>query len=265
VGDGGFPGLAVFSLLGFAVVLGLIALLGLKPWEADPVEPRLEAPRFEAAVGESVALPPGRAVLVAGATVAPPASKPVQAVARPGDAEGPSTALAVAPARVVAVAEEVPSSPSPAPESGSGTEVPSDGATTVEAPSEGTSVPVAMPVRPDGPAAPGRPVPSGGPVLESCEGDEYVITIVLAPAGEEGEEASLEIVLQRFDEDGSVDELQLEGSLLDAEALALQLSSEGNCVYLEAGGLEEEEAPSDGTSQAVVPAEGASSSIPTSP
>ncbi len=132
----------------------------------------------------------------------------------------------------------------------------------MEAPPEGTSVPVATPVGSDG-GGPG-PVTSGGPVLESCDGDEYVITIVLVPAAEEGEEASVEIVLQRFAQDGSTDELQLEGSLLDAEALALQLSSEGNCVYLEADASMEEETPSDGTSQVVVPTEGVSSSIPTS-
>ncbi len=135
----------------------------------------------------------------------------------------------------------------------------------MEAPPEGTSLPVATPVSPDG-GGPGGPVALGGPVLESCEGDEYVITIVLVPGAEgEAEEASVEIVLQRFSEDGSVDELQLEGSLLDARNLALQLSSEGNCVYLEADAPVEEDAPSDGTSQVVVPAEGASSSTPASP
>jgi len=238
-------------------VLALIALLGLKPWEADPVEPRLEPPVFEAEVGEAIALPPERRAFVADATVASTGVKRVEvAVDRVSEVEGPAVALAVAPARVVAVAEM---SPAPVPEPGAGDEVPSDGATTVEAPSEGTSSPVRAPASPDG----------GGPgavaLLESCEGDEYVITIVLAPEAEEGEGASVEIVLQWFDEDGGVDELQLEGDALDAEALALQLSSEGNCVYLEAGGLAEGEAPSDGTSQAVVPAEGASPSIPASP
>ncbi len=94
-----------------------------------------------------------------------------------------------------------------------------------------------------------------------------MITVVLVPGtGENAEvEANVEIVLQLFNEDGSVDELQLEGDLLDARSLALQLTSEGNCVYLEADAPKEEEAPSDGTSQVVVPAEGASSSILASP
>jgi hypothetical protein len=257
-GDGGFPGLAVFSLLGFAVVLALIALLGLKPWEADSVEPRLKLPGFEAAVGESVALPPERGAFVADATVVPLGAQPLKTPAeRPIEAEAPSTALAVAPARLVAVAE-VPSAP--APEPGAGEEAPSVGATDGEAPPEGVSSPVSTSLpEPE----PGGPVTAGGPILESCDGDKYVITIVLTPDADEAEEASVEIVLQRFAEDGSVDELRLEGDLLDAEALAIQLSSEGNCVYLEADASMDEDAPSDGTSQVVVPAEGASSSVPT--
>lgn len=245
-------------------MLALIALLGLKPWAADSVEPRLQLPVFEAAVGESIAFPPERGAFVADAAVAPSGAKQVKAAAeRPSEAEGPSTALAVAPARLVAVAE-VPSSPAPEPAE-PGNEVPSDGATDVEAPPEGTSLPVSAPETPDG-GGPG-PVPSRGPVLESCEGDEYVITIVLVPGAGESEEveASVEIVLRLFNADGSVEELQLEGSTLDAENLALQLSSEGNCVYLEADAGGAEEAPSDGTSQAVVPSEGASSAIPSSP
>jgi hypothetical protein len=80
----------------------------------------------------------------------------------------------------------------------------------------------------------GGPVAAGGPSLESCEGDEYLITIELMPGAAGEGEGSVEIVLKRFDEDGSVEELHLEGDLLDARSLALQLSSEGNCVFLEA-------------------------------
>ena len=74
----------------------------------------------------------------------------------------------------------------------------------------------------------GAPAASGGPVTsgvggldpeQSCEGDEYVITI--APSTEAGgEEQSLEIVLTKFNEDGSTEELRLEGDLLDAQCLA---------------------------------------------
>lgn len=210
--------------------------MGLKPWEADSVEPRLFLPSFEAAVGDSVALPAGPVALVADAAAAPGRSKPVEGAARPSEAESTPVALAVAPARAIAVAA-VPHSPTtPAPESGAGTEVPSVGATDVEAPPEGTSVPATTPVAPGG-GTPGGPI-TAGPVLESCDGDEYVITILLAPETEEGE-ASVEIILKRVSADGTVDELTLEGDVLDAQRLALKLSSEGNCVVIEAAEPEE--------------------------
>jgi hypothetical protein len=229
------------------IVLTLVALMGLKPWEADSVEPRLSLPGFEAAVEDSVALPSGPVAHVSNAEVAPGRAEPVQVAKRQSEAEDAGAILAVAPARAIAVAT-VPSSPeTPAPESGAGDEVPSSGATDVEAPPEGTSSPVATPVSPGGGGA-GGPI-TAGPVLESCDGDEYVITIVLTPESEEGEEASVEIVLQRLNEDGSVDELRLEGDMLDAESLAVQLSAEGNCVVVEAA--EPEEADGDDAADAV--------------
>lgn len=98
-------------------------------------------------------------------------------------------------------------------------------------------------------------------MIESCEGDEYVITIALDPeASEEEEEPAVEIVLTKLNEDGSVEELQLEGDLLDAQSLALKLTSEGNCVSLEADAAMEDGAPSDGASPSFAPAEGAPSS-----
>ncbi len=213
--------------------------MGLKPWEADSVEPHLSLPSFEAAVGDSVALPSGPVALVADAAVAPGRAEPVKVTARPSEAEGAGAVLAVAPARAIAVAA-VPHSPAnPAPESGAGDEVPSVGATDVEAPTEGTSSPVATPVTPGG-GTPGGPITAGpGPVLESCDGDEYVITIVIDPETPEGEEAEVEIVLKRVSADGTIDELTLEGDVLDAQRLALQLSSEGNCVVVEASPLDE--------------------------
>jgi len=250
-------------------VLAFVALMGLKPWQSDSVEPRLTLP-FEAAVGDAVALEPSYA---GGGVTAPAGSKQVGVSAKPeGESRGP--VLAVAPAQVVAVAETpvaAPGATEPETEpAGAGDEVPSVGATDGEAPPEGTSSPVSTPVSDPGPGGPGRgPVASGGPAIESCDGDEYVISVVLVPGADEGEEsgeaeeASLEIVLQRFNEDGSVDELRLEGDLLDARNLALQLSLEGNCVVLEAA-TQEEEVPSGGTSQAVVPTEGTSSSGPNS-
>jgi len=243
-------------------MLAFVALMWLKPWGDDQVQPHLTLPGVaEVAVGEAVTLPSGPAVADRAAVHA--AAEPIAASRPPAEAESRELAFAVAPARAVAVANTpvvVPGAPET--EAGPGDEVPSVGATDGEAPPEGTSSPVSTP-----PSGPGNPGPTTA-VIESCEGDEYVITVVLVPGadeGEEAEEASVEIVLQRFNEDGSVDELKLDGDALDARNLAVQLGSEGNCVYLEADAGEEEDAPSDGTSQAVVPAEGASSSIPTSP
>lgn len=78
------------------------------------------------------------------------------------------------------------------------------------------------------------------PVLESCEGDEYVITITFLDEESTVEEAPVEIVLARLNEDGSTDELQLEGDLSDAHALASTLEAEGNCVKVEIAQPEEE-------------------------
>jgi hypothetical protein len=90
-------------------------------------------------------------------------------------------------------------------------------------------------------------------VLESCEGDEYVITVMFLDEESTVEEAPVEIVLERLNEDGSTDELQLEGDLSDARALASTLSSEGNCVRVEIAKPGEEESVEEdpGTSEEV--------------
>jgi hypothetical protein len=89
-------------------------------------------------------------------------------------------------------------------------------------------------------------------VFESCEGDEYVITIAFLDEESTVEEAPVEIVLMRLNEDGTTDELQLEGDLSDAHALAATLEAEGNCVTVEIAQPEgegaEEEADGPGAS-----------------
>ena len=83
---------------------------------------------------------------------------------------------------------------------------------------------------------------------ESCEGDEYLVTVTFLDEEPVGEESPVEILLQRFNEDGSVDELELEGDLNDARSLVLKLSSERGCVEVEIvqPGEEGEEAPEAG-------------------
>jgi hypothetical protein len=104
------------------------------------------------------------------------------------------------------------------------------------------------------------------PVLESCEGDEYVITITFLDEESTVEEAPAEIVLARLNEDGSTDELTLEGDLGDARALASTLEAEGNCVTVEIarprGEENAEEVP--GRSEEVPGGPGASEETPES-
>jgi hypothetical protein len=229
-------------------LLGLVALIGLKPWEADAVEPHLDPLGFEMGVGDSVAVPSPAAAFVADAAVAPGRAKLVaRQVARQGPGGPADGGPGVAPARAVAVAggrtaptpTSAPVSPAPAPAS------PAPEAQPVAAPApEAPPAPAAGPIAAAGegvPSSPGGPVTSGGGGFESCEGDEYVLTISFIgeepTAAIEDEittaETPVEILLQRFNSDGSVEDLELEGDLFDAQALLVQLTSEGNCVKVE--------------------------------
>jgi hypothetical protein len=230
--------------MGLAVVFCLIALLGLKPWEPEESVPRLEPPALEIGVGESVPLPTvSPAVAVVQAAVAPGRAALVDsASARPqghqGGQGGGDATPAVSVGRAVAVA--APATPSPAP-----------------GPAPPSPAPEAQPVAPAGPEVASAPVPTptpepgsqGGPVRagtpgspegESCEGDEYVLTITFpddeeaatGPFAETSDESPVKIVLQRIAADGSVDELELEGDLGDARSLVLELTSEGACVQI---------------------------------
>jgi hypothetical protein len=103
---------------------------------------------------------------------------------------------------------------------------------------------------------PGGPIAAaGGPTPESCEGDEYVLTVTFLDEESVAGETPVEIVLTRLNQDGSSDELHLEGDLDDARSLASTLSSEGNCVVVEVAPPEEEEeeeeeAPGEGEEEA---------------
>jgi hypothetical protein len=102
-------------------------------------------------------------------------------------------------------------------------------------------------------------------VLESCGGDEYVITISFLDEESTVEEAPVEIVLARLNEDGTTDELQLEGGLDDARALAATLEAEGNCVTVVIAGPEGEEGAEEtpGSGEEVV--EPVESPVPVTP
>jgi len=225
----------VFSLLGLTLVLGLmlmlvlLAAIGLGPGDSGSLGPVPSPPRFEAKVGDSTPLGSAR---VASAVVAPGSAVAVAAgsiasAGGPSGAKGRSVGPAVGPAQTIAVAVPAPSE----------TQAPGPATPPVAAPAPEAAPAPTLATAPESPGVgggKGGPITAEGPSLESCEGDEYVITIVLSPEAAE-EEQSVEIVLTKFSEDGSAEELRLEGDLLDAQSLALQLSSEGNCVYLEAG------------------------------
>lgn len=235
---GRFPALAVFGLPALTVALALFVLWGLRPWEDNSDAPHEVPLGIEAAVGGGQALTAPPAAGVAGGVAVPagPKVRPAQRVGgNAGSGPTPKTpsAVAVAPGQAVAVAE-VPSPPAgKAPESGGGEEVPSVGTTAGQAPSEGASSPVATPAGSSGGSS-GGPVTAGvKPVAESCEGDEYVITVTFLDQEAAVEEAPVSIVLEQLNEDGSTNELQLEGDLGDAHALASTLEAEGNCVTVE--------------------------------
>ena len=111
-------------------------------------------------------------------------------------------------------------------------------------------------------------------MFESCEGDEYVITVTFLDEESTVEEAPVEIVLAKLNEDGTTDELQLEGDLSDVHALASTLEAEGNCVTVEIAqpegeGAEEEaevpEATGEVPESGEEPAGPAESPVPVSP
>lgn len=212
----------------------MIALLGLKPWEAEESVPRLEQPGFEVGVADAVAVPTvGPAVAVAEAAVSPGRATLVgRTGARPRKAQGEGSAPAVGPALAVAAPVGGETGPVPAPETSPVDPQPEAPPATTPAP-ELASVPTAPPSASPEAKTPGGPVPAGTPGFpgeeegeETCAGDEYLLTIVLPEA--EGEVAT--ILLERIATDGSVETLELEGDLDDARVLVLQLSSEGGCV-----------------------------------
>jgi hypothetical protein len=258
--------MAAFALLGLAITLGAVALIGLRPWATTSVVPNLSvSPGIGVALGDAAvvarAASPGAGT---GGIAAPhPAGEVFAPVAVAAPVPGPNSprpVLAVSPGRPLTVSAsapiESPPAPGPAP-------APAPVAVTpVPAPEQAPPQPVVAVAGNPGLSSPGGPISSGvdGPEPEpACEGDEYVITVTFEEVeGEEGdrEEAEADIVVRQIDPDGSEPEVQLRGDLSDVRSLIATLLAEGNCVHLEAGTAAGGGVPSDGTSQVVVPAEG---------
>jgi hypothetical protein len=185
-----------------------------------------------------------------------------------------SPRLAIAPGQAVAVS---PGKAAPAPGTPAATAPAAPEAQPVSTtPAAPATTPAAAPLATTAEGA----KPGGGPVAagvggfeESCEGDEYLLTITLLDEETVGDESPVDIVLARLNEDGTTgDELHLEGDLNDARSLASTLGSEGSCVKVEIAQPEAEESgeeiPGAGE-EAPEPgeevAEPAESSVPSSP
>jgi hypothetical protein len=237
------------------LLLGIVALLGLRPWTTDSVTPNLIVPPGGGAgVGDATAVPrvptlavaPGRAVAAPGPAVgAALVSTPVSGSAHP--------VLAVAPARALASAPQPPASPTqPQP--------------PVEAPEQPAPQPVSAPPEPPAPVlAEATPPPAetggpGGPIVAGveppeepsgvCEGTDYEVTVAFDVEAIFGDRTDAEIVLRRVGSDGSEVELHVEGGLDDLLALLDQFDSEGPCVTV---GFEP--LASDGAAQPEQPSE----------
>jgi hypothetical protein len=256
-----------------AIVLGIVAMLGLRPWATTSVAPDLSvSPGTGVAVGGStavaraepsahgtggIAAPKSTAAVSAPAPVA--ASTPKQRVSGPVlavSAGRPVQASAPAPVSSPPAAEPAPEpvavAPTPAPEQAPAPPL----VATVDNGSPGTS------------GRPGTSVVGGGSEPEqSCEAGEYVVTVTFEEA--EGEEvdyelAEAEILVKGLAADGSETEVTLRGDLTDVRSLVATLISEGNCVQVDVVPPEGE--PAEGDAEAspdvAVPADVAESALP---
>ncbi|HSR93750.1 MAG TPA: hypothetical protein VLK56_02700 [Solirubrobacterales bacterium] len=198
--------MAIGSLIVLLVALGIAALINSQPWAPSPVAPQLSvAPGLGAALGDSVAVSPGRQLAVAPAEPASGGKARFAAADRRGAAEpapgprlGIAAAVAVSAPGPVSAAEGAPKPPSPEPQ---------------PAP-EAAPAPEALPVAAPAPAPatePGSPPPTqiaagdeGGPTgpiaggvgvedtlsaIRVCEGDDYTLSF-----SQGDDEASAEIV-----------------------------------------------------------------------
>ena len=238
---GRFPALAVFGLPALTVAIALFVLWGLRPWEDDSADPQRAPLGIEMAVGDGNALSAGSAAAAVGpGTVVGTGTKAGVRLAEStggrstgnGVKHGPRLAISPGQAVIVATDEAVPAPATPAIPAPATPEA-QPVASAPEAPAAPASVPIATTGEGTGP---GRgPVGAGvGGFEESCEGDEYLLTVTLLDEEPVGDETPVDIVLERFDEDGTPgDELHLEGDLSDARSLASTLGSEGSCVQVE--------------------------------
>lgn len=233
-------------------MLGVVALAGLRPWATSSIAPTLiPSPGASAALGDATVVARGGSPGVGTGGIAAPASPakvsaPVAVSAPKQRASHSRPALAVSAGRAVQAAAPVPVSAPPAPEPDPAPEP------VVAAPSppaaQAPAAPLVASAPPSGsPGTAGRPgtsVVGGGEPQQSCEGDEYVITVTFEEPEAEGEEvdyeeAEADILVQRLEADGSTTDLSLKGDLTDLRDLVAMLVSEGSCVQVDVEPLPE--------------------------
>jgi hypothetical protein len=143
--------------------------------------------------------------------------------------------------------------------------------TPTPAPEQATAPPLVATIDNGSSGASGRPgtsvVGGGGEPEQSCEADEYVITVTFEEVeGEEVdyEQAEADILVKRLGADGSETEVTLRGDLTDVRNLVATLVSEGNCVQVNVVPPEDE--PAEGVSEAgpdvAVPGDVAEPAVP---
>jgi hypothetical protein len=266
--------MAAFALLGLSIALGVVALIGLRPWATTSVVPNLSvSPGTGVALGDATVV--ARASSPSAGTGGIAAPRPAGTVSAPVAVATPAPApratrpvLAVSPGRPLTFSATAPVASPPAPEPAAAAPAPV-AVTPMPAAEQAPPQPVVATTGNPGSGSPGGPVSSGvdGPEPEpACEGDEYLITVSF-DEGTVGEEADYElaeadILVQRFGADGSETDAQLRGDLSDVRSLIATLVAEGNCVGLEIGTAAGGGVPSGGTSQVVVPPEGTPPPVP---
>jgi hypothetical protein len=254
-----------------AIVLGAVALAGLRPWATSSIVPSLiPSPGIDAALGDATVVARAGSPGVGTGGVAAPASParvsaPVAVSVPKRRAADAQLVLAVSAGRALKASAPVPlpaPQPSPAPEPVVAT--PAAPPAQAPAPPLVASVPSGSP----GTGRPGTSVIGGGAPEQGCEGDEYVIAVTFEEVeGEEEvdyEEAEAEILVKRLETDGSATELHLRGDLSDVRDLVAALVSDGNCVQVDVEplpGTGPEEAP-DAAGEAAEPGDVAESALP---
>jgi hypothetical protein len=233
----------VFSLLGLLLVLGAVALADLRPWESSSVAPGLSlAPGIGVALGDSTVVAREGAPGVGTGGLAAP--RPPAGVSAPVAVSAPEPRafrpkLAVSPGRPLHAAVPVPISSPPAAEPPSQPIAAAPAPTPEPAAAQAPPPPLVATVENGGQGTPGGPVgsgASGGEPEGSCEGDEYLITVIFEEAEVEEEgygEAEADILIQSLGADGSEAEAQLRGDLNDVRELVATLVSGGDCVQVD--------------------------------